>query len=103
MKAIINSRVYNTETAEFLGEYCNQYGCGDLHYLHEKLYKTTKGAYFLWGSGGAYTQYAIPCGDSWSPGSSIRPLMDDEALEWAAKYIDPEIVEKHFAEMLSEA
>ena len=103
MKAIINNKTYNTETAELLGEYCNQYGFGDLHYIHESLYKTLKGAYFLCGSGGAFTKYAKPCGDSWSYSSSIHPLTEEEALDWAQKNIDPEMVEKHFAQWLSEA
>lgn len=41
MKAIINGKIYNTETATKLGNY--EYGiCGDLNHVYESLYRTKK-------------------------------------------------------------
>jgi len=52
MKKIINRKVYNTETAELIGEYWNGLSINDFHYVYEELYITKKGNYASSGSKG---------------------------------------------------
>ena len=49
MKKIIDGKIYNTETAEKIGFYCN--GESGFGRFHETLYKTQKGRYFTHGEG----------------------------------------------------
>lgn len=82
MKKIINGRLYNTETAEELVEYTNNYTPRDFHYLEETLYRKRNGEFFLYGFGGPLTVYAEPYGNGSRSGHSIIPLTQDEAREW---------------------
>ncbi len=86
MKAIINGKIYNTETATKLGNY--EYGiCGDLNHVYESLYRTKKNAYFLAGSGGVNTRYSRSCGDNtWRGGEKIIPVEGWEARKWMEKH-----------------
>ena len=83
MKKIINGKLYNTDTADMLGEYWNGLPCGDFNKVDEALYRTKKGAYFIAGSGGALTHYARRCGDnSQCGGEGLRAVTEQEAREW---------------------
>lgn len=100
MRKIINGRTYNTETSKVIGEWSNSYGCSDFHYCEETLYKNTKGAYFIYGEGGAMSKYSRPTGqNSWSGGKEITPLTREEAQEWAEKYLEAEEYEAEFGEV----
>ena len=90
MKAIIEGRTYNTETATELGNY--RWGAyGDFNHIDESLYRTKKGRYFLAGEGGAMTHYCRPCGDnSWCGGEKIIPIEEYEAREWMERHCDVE-------------
>ena len=90
MKKIVNSRLYDTETASLIGYYDNGLGAGDFRSCYEALYKKKKGEFFLYGSGGAMTAYAEPCGGGWSAGSTIIPLTEKEAKDWAERNITAE-------------
>ena len=103
MKKIINGKTYNTETAEEVGHYWNGLGTGDFRNISEKLYQTTKGAWFLAGEGGPMTKYARPCGNMTGGGSNIFPLTKAEALEWLESYGETDAIEKHFADIIEEA
>jgi len=84
MKRVIGKKMYNTETATELGQYWNGLGTSDFRNLEETLYKTSKGAYFLHGSGGPMTKYAVSAGSNSTSGSSqIIPLSKREAIQWA--------------------
>ena len=48
---IINKKVYDTETAEFVAEYHNGYFRRDFRYEYEGLYKSKKGQFFIHGIG----------------------------------------------------
>lgn len=103
MKKIIDKKVYNTETAALVAEYWNGLGSSDFRYLLEELYKTKKGQYFLYGSGGALTKYSKSNGNSTWGIDTIIPLTDDEAYEWLEKYGKSEAIDKHFESMIEEA
>ena len=95
MKKIINGRLYNTNTAKCVGYFSNDLEYNDINAFEEKLYRKKNGEFFLYGWGGANTEFAEKCGTrSWCSGESIRPISINEAKEWAEenlsadKYID---------------
>jgi len=109
MKKIIEGVRYDTEKAILIGEYDNL--CAgvdsvtDFGYWEAGLYVTPKaGRYFLAGEGGAQTQFSRSIGqNSWSGGEGIIPMTKAEALAWAERYLDEDVVEEHFADMLVDA
>lgn len=89
MKKIIKGKVYDTETAKFLGEGGSDVGPGDFNFYNEELYVKKTGEYFLYGYGGAMSRYARQIEQSsWSGGEAITPLSYDEAREWAEGMLD---------------
>lgn len=97
MKQIISGKMYNTETAELLGEYTNGLSYSDFHHFDEALYRTKKGAFFLAGHGGALTKYSQPCGDNGTcGGDGIFPLSEAEAREWMEQHASAEEYEAVF-------
>lgn len=96
MKKIINGRKYDTDTAKCLGAWENEYGCGDFKHMEESLYKKKTGEFFLYGEGGAMTQYAERDGDAYCYGEKIIPLTESEAREWAESRLDCDDYESIF-------
>ena len=98
MKKIINGKIYNTDTAAFIGnhQYANM---GDFHYEDTDLYRTPKGAFFVHGTGGAYSRWSKPCGSNgMSGGHGIQALTPTEALEWCeSSGIDVDVIAQYFA------
>jgi hypothetical protein len=80
MKAIINGKTYDTDTAT---EICNlpcQYDSGNFRYHSTKLYLTSKGALFLSGRGGPLSMWRQAEGSNgWRNGSGINVLTCEEA------------------------
>ena len=97
MKKVIDGKVYNTETAEHIGNWSNGYYCNDFHYCCESLYKTKKGNYFIHGEGGAMSKYSASHGNSCSGSSDIVLLSESEAREWAEENLDADEVEANFS------
>lgn len=84
MKKIINNRLYDTDTAKFLGSWHNMADVRNFSYIHEELYRKRTGEFFLFGEGGPMSKYAVSCGqNSWSGGEKIIPLSPANAREWA--------------------
>lgn len=79
---VIDGKRYNTETAELLGDRGNGLGLSDFHSWKEWLYRTSKGAYFLAGEGGALSSWSQSSGDGRCAGDGIRPITESEAREW---------------------
>jgi hypothetical protein len=98
MKKIIGGRVYNTETAELLGDDSSHVGRSDFHWYEEGLYRTKKGAYFLAGEGGAMTGYAksYDGGNSYGGGELLTLLTEAEAREWMEAHSTPDAYEAAF-------
>jgi len=87
MKAVIDGKSYNTETAEKLCEASSGLGNSDFKHWYEELYRTKKGAYFLAGYGGPMTRWARSCqGGGYSGSRGIRVLDDQEAREWVERH-----------------
>ena len=97
MKKVIDGLVYNTETAEEIASY-SYLGNSDFRHVDETLYKTKKGKYFLAGSGGPMSKYAVPVGNSgYGGGEGIIPLTVEEAREWCEKHdIDTDVIIQEF-------
>lgn len=89
MKKVINGARYDTDTAKRLGHWDSDYNYSGLSHYSETLYRTKSGHYFLHGSGGANSRYAVQVGDSaWRGGESIAPLSDNAARAWAEQHLD---------------
>ena len=88
MKKIINGKVYDTETAQMLGDWDNGHYTNDFAYCAETLYRKKTGEYFLFGEGHALSKYASHSGNSSGWGEKIIPLSYNEAQEWAEEKLD---------------
>jgi hypothetical protein len=105
MKAVINRKRYDTDTATEIASWSNGAYSGDFNRCEETLYVTKAGNYFLHGEGGALSKYARSCegGRSRGGGSAITPMTRDEAIEWLEAHGEAEAIEKHFADAITEA
>lgn len=100
MKKIINGKMYNTETATYLGGWSNDAPTSDFTHIEEELYQKRTGEFFLYGFGGAMTKYAVSQGqNSWSGGSSIIPLSYESAMKWAEEKLNADDYERIFGEI----
>jgi len=97
MKRVIGGKVYNTETATLIAEECGS--PGELTCWNEQLYRTIKGAWFLYGHGGPASGWSKSSGqNSWSSGDGIEVLTERGALEWCERRrISADIIIEHFA------
>lgn len=99
MKKIINGRKYDTETAKEIGYWSNGYPCSDFNHCEETLYLKKTGEYFLYGEGGALTQYARSVFGGTTGGSKIIPMNEDRAKKWAEKCLNCDAYEALFGEV----
>ena len=103
MKAIIDGKTYNTDTAEEISSFDNGLSSSDFNHLAEKIYKTKNGTYFLAGDGGARSKYGINKGDYEIGGEGLDPISESEALETLERWEDVDAIDKHFSHMIKEA
>lgn len=97
MRKIIHGKLYDTETARYIGS--NQSSCyrSDYHYFEEDFYRKKTGEFFLHGEGGPASRYAERLGSGgYVEGERIIPLSEEEAREWAENHLTPEEYEKLF-------
>ncbi|MBC8537279.1 hypothetical protein [Feifania hominis] len=100
MKKIINNKLYNTDTAERIACWDNGLLPTDFSRCSEELYRKRTGEFFLFGSGGANSKYAVSRGDNrWQGGSQITPLSWDSAREWAEEKLSANEYEAIFGEV----
>lgn len=83
MKKIINGKMYNTETATYIGYHDNNLLVNDFYYCCQELYHKRTGEFFLYGQGGLSTEYAAYRGRE-----TIIPLTEEEAKRWTEDYLD---------------
>lgn len=89
MKKIINDKMYNTETANYIGSHRSDCYKNDFRYFEEDLYQKKTKEFFLYGEGGAMTKYAeYVQGCGYTYGEKIIPLSEDEAKEWVEENMD---------------
>lgn len=96
MRKVINGRTYNTETSKRIGSWDNGVYGNDFRSCEEDLYKNTKGAYFLVGSGGPLSKYSVSLGNSTSGTTELIPMTAEEAQAWAEEHLDAEDYEAEF-------
>ena len=91
MKRIIKNKLYDTDTAQRLGEYAPNPDQGNFSYFCETLYRKKTGEFFLHGEGNAASKYARSCGQNERcGGEKIVPLTYAEAQAWAEEHLDGE-------------
>lgn len=104
MKKIINGKVYDTETAERVGEWSNGHFTSGFDYCSEDLYRKRTGEFFIHGDGGASSKYAVSYGNgSWGGGEKITPLTYESAQKWAEEHLSGEKYEAIFGEVVEDA
>ena len=97
MKTVIEGKVYNTETANYIGSYENTNNYSDYSHYEEHLYLTKKGQYFLFGYGGPASPYAKRYLNSATEGRKIQLLNEQQALTWAEENdCGVEVIMKHW-------
>lgn len=99
MKKIINSKVYDTDTARCIGGIA--YGLEDrLYGWSEDLYCKRTGEYFLCGEGGPGSKYSELAGPSETRGSErVFPLSYDDARAWAEQHLTADEYTAEFGEI----
>lgn len=102
MKKIIRGKVYDTDTAEKVGGWAK--GLEDnLYWIEEELFRKRTGEFFLCGSGGPGSKYAVSTGDSnWRSGEEIIPLSYQAAQEWAEERLTADEYEAIFGEVVED-
>ncbi len=98
MKKVIDGKLYNTETAEFIGYWDNGQSPREFTFCSETLYRTKSGRYFIHGEGHANSMYGVWHGNSGGWGEQIRPYTAAEARKWAEEHLDAEDYIKAFGE-----
>lgn len=99
MKRIISGKVYDTATAQCVGEWSNGYTKRDWKWQEESLYRKRTGEFFLHGEGGPLSLYANIIGRTRETGERIIPLTWEEAQEWAEEKLDADEYEEIFGEV----
>lgn len=97
MKRVIDGKVFNSATAEYVADVA--FGAaGDFKHWSETLYKSPGGRFFLEYCGGPLSRYAVDRGPHLVYGSSgLRLLDNDEALGWCEEHdVDPDVVARFF-------
>lgn len=96
MRKIINGKLYDTDTATYIGS--REHGTPrDFEYVSETLYQKKSGELFLYGEGGAMSRYSESCGsNSWKGSSTIIPERDFDVKKWVSKHCDVETYIKLF-------
>ena len=97
MKTVKNGKVYDTETATLVAEWDNGMCRGDFRACEEALYKTKRGQYFVCGSGGPLTSYAVSRGSGSCGSSEIRLTSPEGARSWCENHeIAADIIAANF-------
>lgn len=103
MKKIINGKMYDTETDMAIAFYEASSNISSRYYYSERLYMTDNGEFYLHGTGGSFTQYAMVCEDgSKEPGEDITLLPNEKAKRWVKlRYSYGLVVDPHFTSIIA--
>jgi len=100
---IHDNKRYNTETATEIAYWSNGVNTSDFKCCMETLYRTPKGAYFLFGEGGPSSKYSRQIGNGYHWGEEMQPLTEKQALAWCEKTNNVEAIEEHFKHLVEDA
>lgn len=88
IKKVIDGKLYNSETATLIARWDNGQFPSDFRHCSENLCMTKKGAFFIHGSGGAMSKYAVQCGGNSMGGSSdLIALSPEAAKNWICGHL----------------
>lgn len=93
-KQIINGKLYNTDTAKYIGHWDNGEQSSSFHYYGEDLYQKKNGEFFLERDG-------IPqkmCGDTVF-GSELGTIEEDDARKWIERHLSADVYIELFGEV----
>ena len=100
MRKVIRKKVYDTENAEKVAEYCNGLSRSDEYYSHTTLYLTQRGQFFFHLEQGPYTKssegkikWGLETICLASPKQVYKWLEEDNLIEEIEKYFPNEIEE----------
>lgn len=96
MRKIINNKVYDTETANYIGSWDNGYPGNDFNALSKELFRKKTGEYFLYMRGGAFTECAVSDGNMTCGGEKIVPLSIEQARKFAFEFLDSDVALAEF-------
>ncbi|HNY64618.1 MAG TPA: hypothetical protein PKM41_04220 [Deltaproteobacteria bacterium] len=66
----------------------------------ESLYKTRTGYFFILSVGGLFSRYVqFPGPEIWFGGIDIRPVTEEEALEWCESTGSYEVIDEQFSDL----
>lgn len=93
MKKTIDGIHYDTKNATAIGTAGT---LGLLSHWEATLYRTPGSKrFFLVGEGGPMTRFAQSAGyNSWIDGEDLIPLIDEQALQWAQRYLALQNIQK---------
>lgn len=103
MRAIINKKSYDTDTAKHLARFWNGLSTRDFKNFNESLYVTKKGNWFTAGGGGPMSKYAVPAGDMTSGSDKLFALTPEEAYEWLELHEETDAIEQYFKDDFEDA
>lgn len=104
MRAVIDGKRYDTETATMVANWANGDDPGNAHYIEEQLYRTPRGNWFITGWGGPFTEYVARDGiNSRTWGSRLRPVSARQAMRWLELHGKVGAIEQYFADSVEDA
>lgn len=103
MKAIIDGKRYNTQTARQIAEWDNGVPPTDFNFVEEGLYQTPRGRYFVAGRGGPMSKYCKSVGNCQAGGDDVRPVTEEEAVKWLEDRELVEAIESWFPHYVEDA
>jgi hypothetical protein len=104
MRNIINRKVYDTETAEWIYDTSNGNGVNDFGFERSALYRTKRGVWFLAGNGGPSSRFSRTLSDrSRIEGSGCIPLTPADAVAELERHNATEEIDRHLSTLVEEA
>lgn len=103
VRAIIDGKRYDTETADEVAVHHSPHLPGDFYSFSETLYRTQRGRWFLVGEGNAASPYGTPVWDGRGPGERVMPFSDEEARDWLESREKYDALEAYFAKFIEDA
>lgn len=94
MKTLINDKKTNLDDAKLVAEYCNNREKDDDEFCMEELYLKDSGHYFLYGRGGAGTDWAELGGEG------LKSLTAQQAQDWVTDHAGDK---SHYTDLFEDA
>lgn len=98
MQKIVDGVLYDTEQAEEVAHFSSHHPKTDFQWFEERLYRTEKGSWFLYGHGHAMTKYArsVPGGGASGPGKRLVVMSEEEVKSWLERHDFIDVYKEYF-------